>query len=84
MILRINIRLIIYLNDILIIGRSLEEILLSQDTVIFLLECLGFVRNLQESKFEPNTKIEFLGMEINSVDRTVYLPEGKIMDITDL
>ena len=34
---RINIRLIIYLDDIIIMGRSLEEILMSRDTVIFLL-----------------------------------------------
>ena len=77
MLLRINIELIIYLDDILIMGRSLEEILMSQDKVIFLLQHLGFVRNLQESKLEPNTKLEFLEVEINLVDMTMYHQRGK-------
>ena len=58
-------------------GRSLEEILMSQDKVIFLLQHLGFVRNLQESKLEPNTKLEFLEVEINLVDMTMYHQRGK-------
>ena len=49
---RKNIRLIIYLDDILIMVRSLEEIIMSGDTVIFLLQHLGFIINLQ--KLEPN------------------------------
>ena len=35
---------------------------MSQDIVIFLLQDLGFVINLQKSKLEQNTKLEFLGM----------------------
>ena len=42
---RINIKIIIYLDDTLLIGHSLEEILMSRDTVIFLLQHLGFVIN---------------------------------------
>ena len=76
--------MIIYFDDILIIGRSLEEILMSRDTVIFLLQHLGFVINLQKSKLEPSTKLEFLGVEISSVDMTMYLPEVKMTDIIDL
>ena len=76
--------MIIYLDNILIIGKNLEEILMNQDTVTFLLQHLGFVTNLQKSKMEPNTKPEFLGVEINSVNMTMYTPEGKIMDVTDL
>ena len=56
---------------------------MSRDTVIFLLH-LGFVKNLPKSKLEPKTKLEFLGVEINSVDMTMYLPEEKITDITNL
>ena len=59
MLLRINIELIIYLDDILIMGRSLEEILMSQDKVIFLLQHLGFVRNLQESKLDQTQNSKF-------------------------
>ena len=76
--------MIIYLNDILIMATSLEEILMSRDTVIFLLQHLGFLINLQKSKLEPNTKLEFLVVEINSVDVATYLSEEKITDITNL
>ena len=81
---RINIRVIIYFDVILIMGRSLDEIVMIPDTVIFLLQHLGFVINLQKSKLERNTKLEFFGVDISSVDMTMYLPEGKITDITDL
>ena len=57
---------------------------MSRDTVIFLIQHLGFVINLQKSKLEPNTKLESLGVEINSVDMTMYLPEVKMTDTTDL
>ena len=70
---RINIRLIIYLEDILIM--TLEEILMSRDTETFLLQHLGFVINLQKSKLEPSTKLEFSWVEINSVNMTMYLLE---------
>ena len=76
--------MIIYLNDMLIMATSLEEILMSRDTVIFLLQHLGFLINLQKSKLEPNTKLEFLVVEINSVDVATYLSEEKITDITNL
>ena len=56
---------------------------MSRDTVIFLLH-LGFVKNLPKSNLEPKTKLEFLGVKISSVDMTMYLPEEKIMDITNL
>ena len=42
---RINIKITIYLDDMLLIGYSLEEILMSRNTVIFLLQHLGFVIN---------------------------------------
>ena len=76
--------MIIYLSDILIMATSLEEILMSRDTVIFLLQHLGFLINLQKSKLEPNTKLEFWVVEINSVDVATYLSEEKITDITNL
>ena len=40
-----NIKIIICLDDILLIGHSLEEIVMGRDTLIFLLQHLGFVIN---------------------------------------
>ena len=40
MLRRINIRIIIYLRDMLLMGATVEEILMSRNTVIFLLQLL--------------------------------------------
>ena len=45
---RLNIRPVIYLDYILLMGRTLEEILMSRDTLIFLLSDLGYVINLKK------------------------------------
>ena len=44
---RINIRIIIYLDDMLLMGRTLPETLMARGTLIFLLQHLGFVINLK-------------------------------------
>ena len=64
---KINIKIIIYLDDMLLIGHSLEETVMSRDTVTFLLQHLGFVINWKKSVLTPVQKIEFLGLTINSV-----------------
>ena len=57
---RLNIHLVIYLDDILLMGRTLEEILMSRDTLIFLLQHLSFVINLlKKSVLKPSQQIEF-------------------------
>ena len=55
----LNIRLVIYLDDILLMGKTLEEILMSQGTLIFLLQHLGFVINLKKSVLKPSQQIVF-------------------------
>ena len=73
---RINIKIIIYLDDILLIGHSLEELVMSRDTVMFLLQHLGFIINWKKSVLTPVQEIEFLGLTINSV--TLELSLNKI------
>ena len=41
--------MVIYLDDMLIIRQTMEEILMSRDAVIFLLKHLGFVLKLEIS-----------------------------------
>ena len=50
----------------LLIGHSLEEILMSRDTVILLMKHLGFVINWKKSVLTPVQETEFLGLAINS------------------
>ena len=63
---RINIRLIIYLDDMLLMAASLSEILIARDSTMFLLHHLGLVINLEKSILTPQTRLEFLGITIDS------------------
>ena len=57
---RVNIRIIIYLDEMLLMGRTLPEILMARDTLVFLLQHLGFAINLKKSVLHPVKQIEFL------------------------
>ena len=65
LLIRIGICIVIYLDDMLIIGRTREETIALRDTVILLLQCLGFVVNYKMSVMTPVQEIEFLGMIVN-------------------
>ena len=65
-------------------GETLQEIEIARDTTIFLFHHLGFVINLKKSVLTPQTRIEFLGIVIDSNAMTLYLPEGKAQSLTKL
>ena len=79
---KLYIRIIVYLDDFLILGKTLEETILSRDTVIYLLQNLGFVINLKKAVLHPTQRTEFLGMIIDSVEMTVSLPQEKVESIS--
>ena len=78
---RINIRIIVYLDDILLMGRTLQEIMTARDILIFLLQNLGFVINLKKSILQPVKQLEFLGLQINTEEMTLSLSEEKLTHI---
>ena len=57
---KLYLRIIVYLDDFLILGKTLEEKILRRDTVIYLLQNLGFVK-LKEISSSPNTENRILG-----------------------
>ena len=63
---RLMIRAINYLDDLLISGNSINKIFMARDSVIFLLQHLGFMINLQKRVLNPAQEIEFLGLLVNS------------------
>ena len=75
---RINIRLVIYLDDMLLMGRTMKDILTARDTLIFLFQHLGFVINKKKSQFVPVKKVEFLGLLIDSESLTISLTQEKM------
>ena len=78
---RLNILIVIYLDDMLIIGRTREQTEIARDTVIFLLQHLGFVINLKKSDLFPKQRIEFLGLLIDSINLTLSLTQEKLMKV---
>ena len=81
---RINIRMIIYLDDMPLMDHSIEEIKMCRDTVIFLLLHLGFVINWKKSVLTPVQEIEFLGLKINSVNLEISLTELELTRVIGL
>ena len=65
----------------LLIGRTAENVQMYRDTVILLLQELGFVINLKKSVMTPSQEMEFLGMVINSKEMTISLPEEKLQKV---
>ena len=59
---RLNITVIIYLDDMIMMASSVESLLTAGDTVIYLLQHLGFVINLKKSVLVPTQRREFLGL----------------------
>ncbi len=78
---QMGLRIIIYLDDILIMSKSYDLALTHASTALNLLEGLGFVVNYEKSCLEPSQIIEFLGFEINSQTLTILLPRDKIRKI---
>ena len=61
----------------LVMAQTLKEILQAKETLIFLLQNLGFVINIKKSQLTPVKEIEFLGLVINSVNMTLAFPRKK-------
>ena len=76
-----GVRLIAYLDDILIIGRDKGEAEEAYQNAKSLMESLGFVINLEKSQAIGTQKMEFLGFIIDSVSITFGLPKEKVKEI---
>ena len=77
----LGIRLIIYLDDLLILADSEQTARLHLATAQNLLENLGFIINLKKSVLSPVQKIEFLGMTVDSLTLCLALPRDKVRGI---
>ena len=75
---------IIYLDDILCIGSTLEACRENVKATLDTLYALGFIVNLGKSNLEPAQKAEFLGFIINSRKKTLELPEKKRQKMLNL
>ncbi|KAM9967263.1 hypothetical protein ACTFIR_007503 [Dictyostelium discoideum] len=73
----INVSVIAYLDDLLIVGSTKEECLSNLKKTMDLLVKLGFKLNLEKSILEPTQSITFLGLQIDSVSMKLLVPKEK-------
>ena len=78
---RIGMRIVIYLDDMLIMNQSSTHLLRDRDTVLWVLQQLGFLINWKKSILIPFQVGEFLGFILDSVQMTIHLPQTKINQI---
>ena len=62
----------------LLLSQTINGLEIAGDTLIFLLQGLGFVLNLQKTVLVLLQKIDFLGLEIESMTMTLTLPQEKV------
>ena len=70
--------MIIYLVDMLVLSHTIREARMSRDAVVYLLD---FIINIKKSILHPCQKIEFLGMEIDSIKMTLSLTPEKVQKV---
>ena len=73
-----GIHCVFYLNDILILGRSLEEWTENIQFTTRFLKTLGFIINQEKSQLHPAQCLIYLGFCINSRTMTLSLPAEKV------
>lgn len=68
---------VLYLDDFLCLGRSMEECRDNIKQTVDLLNRLGFIINHEKSCLIPKTRCKYLGFLLDSVTMRVELPENK-------
>jgi len=76
-----GVRLIAYMDGILVLVESKEMISDHLVGMVYLLENLGFIINQKKSILTPTQVIEFLGLTVDSQAMELRLPVGKIKQI---
>jgi hypothetical protein len=78
---RQGLRMIVYLDDILIINSSKERTKADVVKVIELLQHLGFLINWEKSIVDPAQILEYLGLVVDSVRLSFALPQLKATSV---
>ena len=82
---QLGIRLIVYLDDILVLGRTAEETSQAVTTLLHLLYTLGFVVNLAKSVLTPSQVLEVSGVRsVHRLDQPAVVGEENPEDFESL
>ena len=79
-----GVRLLLYLDDMLIIGSTPRKVNDFTQMAVNLLKALGFIINLDKSVLTPTQVITFLGFTINSITMRFTLPSEKVQKLLTL
>jgi hypothetical protein len=79
-----GIRLVLYLDDFLIMNETEEGLRSDLKTTLGILESLGFLINWDKSTTIPSKCIEYLGMIEDSERLFFSLPAAKVQDVMDM
>ena len=75
----LGIRMVVYLDDMLILAQTKEELLKWRSIVLDLLENLGVLINYDKLELEPTQSLMFLVFLINTVSMEIKLPKEKVI-----
>ena len=78
---KLGIRLLIYLDDIILFNQDPTQLVTDMNSLTHLLRNLGLVLNTKKSVTTPTRQIEFLGMDIDSTRMEISLPQVKLHSI---
>ena len=73
---RIEVRLIAYLDDMILLNQSRDMLIRDLVSLKWLLENLGFLINAKKSVYVPTQEIQFLGFQINIQSHNKHTPKG--------
>ena len=79
-----GVRIIVYLDDFLVLARSRPELLRHTRLVLDILEKAGFQRNPKKCHLEPRQRFEYLGLLWDTKEPKVFPPEDKIRGFRQL
>ena len=77
----LGVRLVIYIDDILVMAESREKAEDQASGLTYLLQCLGFTVNTTKSTLIPTQSLEFLGFSVDSRTMELSLPAHKLKKI---
>ena len=77
----LGIRMVVYIDDILLMAETKEKARDQASSLIYLLQCPGFTVNMEKTVLEPGQCLEFLGFMVDTTRMELSLPAQKIIKI---
>ena len=77
----LGVRLVIYIDDMLVMVESKEKAEDQASGLTYLLQCLGFTINTKKTVLNPTQSLKFLGFLVKSITMELSLPTGKLKKI---